>query len=284
MFMSNEVRTRRAAWIFLFAAALAFVTPRATGAQENRNPDQITVPFSDPNRPGTLQIHLVQAGISVSAHDGRDVIITAKGRNAGNVFRPDPQAAGLRRISSGGFSVTENNNVVSVRNDRFGDSVMLDIQVPAKTNLKVDVMNSENLRLEGIDGDIEATVLNGGLTATNVAGSVVAHSTNGNVKVTMQRVTPQKPMAFTSVNGNVDVTLPTDTKANLKLRTTRGDIYTDFDVQMATSVTNTNGQDPPRRFGPRFRIDLETLGSINGGGPDFEVRTVNGNVYIRKGQ
>jgi hypothetical protein len=29
-------------------------------------------------------------------------------------------------------------------------------------------------------------------------------------------------------------------------------------------------------------VDRAIYGSINGGGPDFEMRTFNGNVYVRK--
>jgi hypothetical protein len=39
-----------------------------------------------------------------------------------------------------------------------------------------------------------------------------------------------------------------------------------------------------RNRGGRFRIrtDKTIVGLINGGGPDFDVRTLNGNIYIRK--
>ncbi len=42
-------------------------------------------------------------------------------------------------------------------------------------------------------------------------------------------------MASTSFNGDVDVTLPASAKANLKLRTDQGEIFTDFDVQIRPS-------------------------------------------------
>ena len=35
-----------------------------------------------------------------------------------------------------------------------------------------------------------------------------------------------------SFNGNVDVTLPASVKANVKMRSNMGEIFTDFDVQM----------------------------------------------------
>jgi Putative adhesin len=247
------------------------VSPAA--AQENAGSNVITVKPSDPNRIATLQVRLMLASVSITAYEGKEILITASGRSA-RTSRPNPQAEGLRRIGgTGGFSVTEENNVVSIRNSGFGD-LSLEIQVPSMTNIQADVTISPLFRIDGVDGDIEVNVTNGQIRLTNIAGSIVAHSTNGGMVAAMRRTTPQKPMAFTSVNGNVDVALPRDTKAELKLRTTRGDIYTDFDVQLATAAANV-GSNGSHRF------ESATLGTINGGGPNFELRTVNGNIFLR---
>jgi DUF4097 and DUF4098 domain-containing protein YvlB len=32
----------------------------------------------------------------------------------------------------------------------------------------------------------------------------------------------------------------------------------------------------------KVKIDKTTVGSINGGGPDLDFKTFNGNIYIRK--
>jgi DUF4097 and DUF4098 domain-containing protein YvlB len=112
---------------------------------------------------------------------------------------------------------------------------------------------------------------------------VVAHSVNGKVLVTMTRVTAQKAMAFTSLNGAVDVTLPGATRADVRLRSDRGDVYTDFDLQMKTPAAAAPS--PNRRDG-RYRIEIDhsIYGSMNGGGPEFELRTFNGDVFLRKGK
>lgn len=38
--------------------------------------------------------------------------------------------------------------------------------------------------------------------------------------------------------------------------------------------------------GGKYRISLEraVIGSINGGGPEFNLQNFNGNIYIRKGK
>jgi len=100
--------------------------------------------------------------------------------------------------------------------------------------------------------------------------------------VTMKRVTPEKAMSFTSLNGNVDVTLPADLKANVKLRTDNGEVLTDFDVQLRASATPVIQDNRSRGGRIRIEVDRNILGSINGGGPDFTLQTMNGNIYIRK--
>jgi len=94
-------------------------------------------------------------------------------------------------------------------------------------------------------------------------------------------------MAFTSLNGSVDVTLPATVKANLKLRSDQGDVYTDFDLQVRQDSSNPNPNprvDTSRNGRARAVVEIDNAiyGSINGGGPDFEMRTFNGNVYVRK--
>jgi hypothetical protein len=280
VFAGSEVTLKKFIFAFMVAAAVARQKPLA--AQDEGDPDRLTVVLSDPDRPAVVQVRLLQGSISVTAYDGKDVIVAARSRRRQNrLLRPNPEALGMRRLTGSSLGVDEENNVVSIRSNGF-DNPNLEIQVPPRTNLKLESTVAGELLVAGVEGDMEVTNLNGAITLTDVAGSVVAHSTNGKVLVTMKRVTAQKPMAFTSVNGSVDVTLPPDAKANLKLRTMNGDVYTDFDVQ--TAPAGAIGVDDPRKTRFRFDVERTVLGTINGGGPDYELRSMNGNVYIRRGK
>jgi DUF4097 and DUF4098 domain-containing protein YvlB len=204
--------------------------------------------------------------------------------------RPAPDTTGLRRLTQPtGLTIEEQNNVMSIENRRFGGNGgggELTIEVPLKTNLQLTTLNGGPLVVEGVEGEIEVTNMNGSITLTDVAGSVVAHSMNGKIIATIRQVTGQKPMAFTSMNGAVDVTLPPAVKANLKLRSDNGDIYTDFDVQLQAQAAKTPTVQDSRSRGGRFRLEVDSAinGSINGGGPEFELRTFNGAIYLRKGK
>ena len=285
----------------LHPLALSVLCAGAVGvAQTQQNAQQLTVPFSDPSRPGTLRINLVQGGVTIRGANRKDVLIEAqaseerpgrgrlivgggtvilRGRGRGG----SDNAAGLRRLTQGGgFVVEEDNNEVQVT-ARANRGTDFTIQVPTRTNLKLSTVNDGPVVVENVEGEIEANNQNESVTLTNVAGSVVVNAHNGKVKVIMTRLTTDKAMAFTSFNGDVDVTLPASVKANLKMRSDMGEIFTDFDVQVRP-VTPVAPQSARGRDG-RIRIDVnQTIqGSVNGGGPEFELRTFNGNIYVRRG-
>jgi DUF4097 and DUF4098 domain-containing protein YvlB len=190
---------------------------------------------------------------------------------------------GMRRLSSPvGFVVTEENNEVSItaglpRNGRETD---IEVRVPARVNLRLSGRTGDDIIVENVEGQIEATHSNGNIRMTNVGGSVVANTHNGDVVVTFTRLSGEKAMAFSSFNGNVDVTLPPSVKANVRLSSHNGEIFTAFDMQTRTVSAPTVKRDNRRM---RIESDNTIYGSINGGGAEFELRTYNGDVYVRRG-
>ena len=242
--------------------------------------DRVTVPFRDNSRPRTLVVSMIQGSITVRGYNGTDAIV--EGSHSGSRKRSEGPP-GMHRIdpSSSGLDVTEENNVITIHGGIMHSSDVT-VQVPAQTTLRLKAVNGGKISVEGISGDIEADNTNGSVIITDVSGSVVANSTNGKVTVTLNKVTPNKNMSFSTLNGTVDVTLPADTKANLRMRTDNGDIWSDFDVKL-------DGAHPPqvddqRKSGGHYRVKMDKTiyGSINGGGPEIELRTFNGSIYLRK--
>jgi DUF4097 and DUF4098 domain-containing protein YvlB len=254
---------------------------------------RLTMPFSDPAKPGTVEVSLVTGNITIRGTNRKDVQVEARATSGPPAPRrraPDePPPPGLRRLTQNSpFSVEEDKNTISIDVSSPMRGMDFTIEVPLRANLDLETV-SGSINVEGVEGELEVEAVNGAVTLTNVGGSVVAHSVNGKVTATVARATPQKPMAFTSLNGAVDVTLPATVKANLKLRSDQGDVYTDFDLQLRQDSSNANANPGPRvdvsrngRARAVVEIDNAIYGSINGGGPDFEMRTFNGNVYVRK--
>jgi hypothetical protein len=287
-----------------------FATATARLCAQETTPERINVTWSDPSRPGLLKVNLFNVGaVTVKTHNRPDVIIEAKqgeeprfgprgnrgerGARGGRGGRGDNAASeaaadGLKRIggpTAGGLSIEESNNVMNVSSSPFGRCCMdYEILVPAKTNLNLSTMTGSGITVDGVEGEIEVTNMNGPLNLTNVAGSVVASSMNGKVTASLRQVAANKMMSFASMNGDIDVTLPASTKANLQMRTNGGEIYSNFDFQPRPAAKPIP-QDS-RQQGGNFHVDFDTVtsGVINGGGTEFDLRSFQGNIYIRKGK
>ena len=268
------------------SAALATSAPQITTARGGQEPtgDQVTVPLTDPSRPALVHISLVHGGITVRGANRRDVLVVARPEADRASRRDDPDATGLRRLpQSAGFRISEEANRVNIGSDNPSRSIGFDVEVPLRTNLRLKTVNGGEVRVDNVDGEIDVSNTNGGITLTSVAGSVVAGTTNGNVRASLTRVTADKDMAFTSLNGTIDVTLPSSTKASLRMRSNRGEVYSDFDVQFKPEPLPTVSESSSSRGRYRISRNRSIVGTINGGGPAFELRTFNSNVYVRKG-
>jgi len=260
---------------------IAFLFILSAAASTAYAQERITAKWNDPSRPGLLKVDWHNGSIIIKTHSTNDVTIDTKG---GSTTRPVPaEAGGLRRIDGGGRGLvvdSEPNNVMTISGPSSSGEV--EIEVPVKTNLNLISHNGRTISVDSVEGDIEVTNHNGSVQLTNVGGSVVAHSMNGKVTVSFRDIAAGKPMSFSSMNGSVDVTLPGTAKADLKMRTDNGAVYTDFDVQMKTGAAITNQDQGGGRY--RIEIDKTISGSINGGGTEIELRTRNGNIYLRKGK
>lgn len=267
-------------FILPLAAALFAVQPLS--AQSN---NRVSVPLTDPSRPVSLRAHLVTGSITVKGADVKEVLVEAKGRSGDDDSDHDSRGNGMKRIpmTSTGLNIEADNNQVRISTDSTQRATDLIITVPVHTSLSLHTVNDGNIFVSGVDGELDVNDVNGEVDLKNVAGSVVAHALNGHVVVTMTRVDPQKPMAFSSLNGDIDVTFPADLKANVSMRTDNGEVYSDFDVKLMANAPQETVQDDRGKGGKyQVKIDKNVRGTINGGGQDIQFKNFNGNIYIRK--
>ncbi|HLK18020.1 MAG TPA: hypothetical protein VKT81_03655 [Bryobacteraceae bacterium] len=256
----------------------------AAGAAICQEPDRVNVPFSDPSRPKTLKASVLNGSIFVKGYNGKEAIVEARGEGSKH-RREHERTDGMHRIDIGGsgLSVEENDNVVTVGTRSMNENVEINIQVPFDTSLKLHDVNGGEIQVDHVNGDVEVDVTNGRATATHISGSAIVHALNDRVLVTLDKVTPDKPMSFSSLNGDIDVTLPADLKARVKLKSDNGEVYSDFDIKVDAAsrkpIVENSGSGHGRY---RVQFDKATYGLINGGGPEIQLTTFNGNIYIRK--
>lgn len=228
------------------------------------------IPFSNPDAAKRVDVHVLNGSIRVKTHAAKDVLVEFTGGSRRRREAPP----GLRRIDvPDGASVEESANTITVRSNM--DAVQ--VTVPVECSLKLATVNSGGIFVEGVTGDLDANSLNGEVELRDVGGSVVAHSLNGRVVVSLNKAPAGKPLSFSTLNGTVDVTLPADVKADVKMKSDNGEIWTDFEIQLSTTrVLSEGGR------GRRMKFDRLLTGRINGGGTEMQFTTLNGAIYIRK--
>ena len=241
--------------------------------------DRVVVPARNTAHPRKVDASLMHGSITVKTYAGKEVIVETRGSAGSSPDKTDRTVDGLKRLDfpARGMSVEEEDNVVTVRMNSSRDGDLM-LTVPADTSLKLHTLHGE-ISVDGVHGELEVDSLHGAVTLANVSGTVVAHSLNGAIKVSLDSVDSTKPLSFSTLNGSIDVTLPADFKATVKLTADHGEIYSDFDFKLGGSIAQKNDTSDGKF---RVQIDRALTGSINGGGAEATFHTFNGRIYIRK--
>lgn len=196
--------------------------------------------FSDPTKPGRLRLHVMWGDVTVTGTDALEVTIVS---NIKNKTVAEKRSDGLRRLDSEiTYTATEKDNVITI--DLAGDSsspaandATLAITAPRFTSIVIENSLGGDVVVKNLAGDAEIRSVNGEVSLDKISGSALVETMNGEIHATFDKVSEGKPLSFTSMNGEIDVHIPADTKANVRLRTQNGAVLTDFDEK--TLVTKT---------------------------------------------
>jgi len=313
--------------------------------------------FTDPSKPGKLRLRVMWGDVTVTGADTQTVTIVSNIKNKQQA--QEKNSDGLRRLDSETtYSATEKDNVISI--DLGGDSpdpssgATLAITTPRNTSVVVENSFGGRVDVKNLEGDIDVRSRNGEVTLEKIAGSALVETMNGEIHATFVKVTEGKPLSFTSMNGEIEVRIPADTKANVRLRTQNGAVLTDFDEKALITkteavhgrfarpkhvphssadksddsdwhddirdaarevaeaaleatkeaadaardaaqaaregVAEARGTMPPAPF-PSIAPVLPAIsggkvvsGTLNGGGPEIQIATMNGTITLRKTQ
>lgn len=290
---------RKIKWILV---CILTVAPALLAAQDSQ---EVTIPLSNPGQQGTLQVNLITGTIDVATHNRNDVLLTYSSAGGSfmdiggivvdamaNLFSQDNNQnsedsteisrEGLTRIpnSSRGIEATERSNVVTVDVPPMGGAMNLTIYVPENFSLKLSNVNGGDITVDGVDGEHEISSVNGRITMTGISGGVIANTVNGAMVIRFDDVDETAPMSFTTVNGDIDLGLPANTEFSVKINSEFGEILTDFDMDLNPRGVNTETSQNSGTY--QVNVNRWVTGSINGGGPEYVFRSLNGDVIIRQ--
>ena len=124
-------------------------------------------------------------------------------------------------------------------------------------------MNS-SLDITGVAGEVQASCVNGQLTAKGLQGRTELSTVNGRMQAEFDRL-GNSPIELTSVNGTLELTLPSDANTELEASTVNGGIDNDIGVHVVHH----------RWVGHEMHAELGS------GGPYIRLSNVNGRIEVR---
>jgi Putative adhesin len=145
-----------------------------------------------------------------------------------------------------------------------GVTVEYHVHVPTRVLLAAIKTVNGSVSVHGVQGGGDIRSVNGDVEVTDSVGRFNAKTTNGNLTLQLRDVANGAPMDIETVNGSVVLTLPSDTKANLKVQNMNGDFSSELPVTAATAPTSVGA----------FRAKLGT------GGGEISLRTINGTIHL----
>ncbi|MEO0574427.1 MAG: DUF4097 family beta strand repeat-containing protein [Pseudomonadota bacterium] len=266
--------TDRAAAFIIAAVALFIVTPNAFSQGS-----PIAIQLSQPGQPMTLDIGILSADIHVIGEQRSDVQLDiAGGDNRRQIITP----SGSKPVNNGSYrlSATEESNVITVSSDWRMSTIELVVRVPRAATIHAWTTNDGSILITDVTGEMQLQNTNGPVTVTGAANAVIAESVNDDVRVSFASLRSVSAASLTSLNGDVVVGLPSSPKVQVQVDTSRGEIASDFEVDVQPSKpVVTKSQDSGT-----VEVSVENLiiANINGGGPVIRMKTLNGDVGIIK--
>lgn len=190
------------------------------------------------------------------------------------------RAYSRERLDEAQIRVDSNANSIEIstdypeRNSRFNTgeerrnsmaSVDYTLTVPRGARLEgIELVNGD-LWIEGVTGDVKASLVNGNTTARGLTGEAKLSTVNGRLDATFDQLDSQKTISLGSVNGPVTLTIPSNANAQLRANTVSGSITNDFGL--------------PVRRGEYVGRDLS--GTLGSGGPRIRLSNVSGPIAIK---
>lgn len=213
------------------------------------------------------------SGVIIKSHDKNELIIVGEGR------KMPEKAKGLKAVYAGGSDntgygvyVQKEGGTLVIRNLKSAYTGILEIFLPKSINIKIEKSNLGRIVAEGFSSEIEALTNVGNITFKNVTGPIVAKTATGEINIVFDKVSQSSPISLVSATGAIDVSLPSNTAANLELKTTMGEIFTDFDIKFPIPESDM------KLVSGKRTIKTE----LNNGGVEISLRSSTGNIYLRK--
>jgi DUF4097 and DUF4098 domain-containing protein YvlB len=266
-------RHRQAAtWLGAALGALCALLILTLGAHASDHRGALTEEFHQTytlNADGRVELDNINGAVHISSWDRNEVKVDA-------VKYADTK----ERLDEAKIEIESAKDVLSIRTKypehdhtwNWGSrnnpaGVEYTLTVPRTARLDEIKLINGSLDVTGVSGEVRASCINGRLEAHDLAGRAKLETINGHLEARFTALAG-KSVELNSVNGSVELTIPSDSKAELEASTVSGGIDNDFGLHVNR-----------HQF-----VGRDLRGELGSGGTRIKLENVNGRIEIRHAQ
>jgi len=202
---------------------------------------------------GTVAVENVYGSIQVEGWDKAAVeiiVIQAEGARSARIeVEADPAALAIRTRYPAGSDEPA--------------PVEYWLRVPRQVALQALTTINGSIRVERVEGSVEAVTVNGDIELNGVAGAIVARTVNGTIGAALRGLAALPvPVELESVNGNLWLGLAPRLAAEVEMRTITGGFDSEFPLVASASEPDT------------------VRAVVGQGGPRLHLETVRGHIHL----
>lgn len=144
-------------------------------------------------------------------------------------------------------------------------AVTFHIKVPVHTTIdEVKSVNSD-IQVTGVAGNVRLETVNGQIRAEQLGANAHLETVNGQIRADFETVGSGQKLTCKTINGAIQVGLPSDTGARVKATVVNGQVQSAFDVDGKSS-----------KRGKRLS------GTIGDGRAELDANSINGDIRLAK--
>lgn len=254
--------------------------------EEKSSEKEVRIPVTS-KLVGSVRINSIPGELTVDTHMGEEIIIRCRG-NFEHTERSE-RAEGLRYIGSDntgiGLSVSEDEKSVTITGvmnievlffkgteSDYNYTVTVPERMAVRINQGPPSPGSDFIKVKNSKKELEIKAFNTDIFLENITGPAIISTVKGNIEGSFSELNQANPSSISAVSGHIDLSLPAGSRASLEISTISGRAYTDFDFEH-----EREGPQNIKRIGGG-----NIKGNINNGGVQMLLKTISGDVYLRK--
>jgi len=218
------------------------------------------------------------ANLSVEGYDGKEIIITSRGKQEA----ADPRAEGLTVLGNSGFdntgiglTISQKDQVAELIAVDRSNSLRVSIKLPYGVDLSIKTAgfgdsSEEPITLNNLKSEIDASTQYENIKLSNITGPVSVKTLHGNIESTLSP-SFKGPISLVSVYGFVDLKVPENAKADLSINTLYETLYAAKDLKFEITETTQNKEITPLN-GLAYTTKAD--------GQNVQLITLNGNAQV----